>query len=208
MNKIKDKKIIGLLLLLGIIVILSIVTYVKNKQYIFRDQYEDKIFVEEEISESDDKEVVVSEKKSESTIIVEIKGEVVNPDVYEVPEDSIVKDLIDKAGGLTDKASIDKINRAEQLHNHQLIIISNIEEINNSPTQAISSNFNSGDILININTATADELQNIPGIGEAKAQSIISYREENGDFKSIEDIMNVSGIGEKSFEKMKDKITI
>ena len=158
----------------------------------------------EELAENNKKEI---SKEEANKIVVEIKGEVVNPDVYEMPEGSIIKDLIEKAGGLKDGASVDNINRAEQLHNHQLVIIGDKVTINNEGAVQgeISKSDNS---LININTASADELENIPGIGAVKAESIVSYREENGDFKAIEDIMNVSGIGEKSFEKIKDKITL
>lgn len=211
MDKIKDKKIVGLIILLVIVILLSVITYIKNKQYIFKDEYKDNIFVEEEtneereeLAENNKKEI---SKEEANKIVVEIKGEVVNPDVYEMPEGSIIKDLIEKAGGLKDGASVDNINRAEQLHNHQLVIIGDKVTINNEGAVQgeISKSDNS---LININTASADELENIPGIGAVKAESIVSYREENGDFKAIEDIMNVSGIGEKSFEKIKDKITL
>lgn len=72
---------------------------------------------------------------------------------------------------------------------------------------AISGN-GQGEQLVNINTATAEELQNLPGIGETRAQSIIEYRETNGAFQKVEDLKNISGIGDKTFEKLKDKVTV
>ncbi|WP_291648781.1 helix-hairpin-helix domain-containing protein [Clostridium sp.] len=143
-------------------------------------------------------------------IIVEIKGEVVNPDVYEISEGSIIRDLITKAGGLTNEANIDKINRADKLRDNQLIVIPNKNDLSNGNTNINISaeGSGSGDGAININTASLEELQKINGVGEVKAKSIIEYREKNGGFKSIDEMKNIEGIGDKTFEKMKDKITI
>ena len=121
-------------------------------------------------------------------------------------EGSIVKDLIEKAGGLTSEANITNINRAKKLQNHELVIISNINDENNNTVfneVIIESNG-----LININLADINELKKITGIGDVKAQSIIEYREKNGGFKSVDEIKNVDGIGEKTFEKIKEKITL
>ncbi|MDZ4906997.1 helix-hairpin-helix domain-containing protein, partial [Clostridium perfringens] len=142
-------------------------------------------------------------------IVVEIKGEVVNPDVYELSEGSIIRDLINKAGGLTKDASIDKINRADKLKANQLVVIPN-KESNENTSMATTSNISgstSENGVININTANLDELKKINGVGEGKAKNINEYREKNGGFKSIEEIKNIEGIGEKTFEKLKDKIT-
>ena len=122
-----------------------------------------------------------------------------------------MEDLINKAGGLNENADINSINRAEKLKNHQLIIIpdnSNHENTNVNVNILRSNKDNLSSNLININTADEKELDSLPGVGPSKAKDIIRYREEKGEFKSIEDIKNVKGIGESSFEKLKDKITV
>jgi competence protein ComEA len=122
-------------------------------------------------------------------------------------EGNIVRDLIEKAGGLTDEANIDKINRAAKLISNQLIIIPNKNSVEENTT--IETIYNEkGDEIININTASIDELTKINGIGEVRAKRIMEYREKNGGFKSVEEIKNIEGIGEKTFEKLKDFITI
>lgn len=217
-NYLKNIKIrnIIILFLAFIFIVLSIYFYRDNKSKVFMDEYMEDIFVEESVSTiSEDYNALNElsiEKESKNTIVVEIKGEVKNPDVYEMEEGSIIKDLIEKAGGLTSEANIDKINRAAKLNPNQLIIIPNknsSEENFLGESEIIYGETNeSSEKLININTASLEELTKINGIGETKAKSIIEYREKNGAFKSIEEIKNVKGIGEKTFEKLKDSITI
>ena len=110
------------------------------------------------------------------------------------------------AGGITNEADSSGINRAEKLNNHDVLVVPNKnskESNNSSENKDISRND-----LVNINKATTDELQTLTGIGPSKAAEIISYREKNGEFKKVEDIRNVKGIGESCFEKIKDKIRI
>ena len=215
LKNIKTRNII--ILFLGIILLaISLYLYRDNKSKVFMDEYMEDIFVEEAVTTLSEEytttDYISKEKEVKNTIVVEIKGEVKNPDVYKMEEGSIIKDLIEKAGGLTPEANIDKINRAAKLNPNQLIIIpniNNIEENTLGESALIHSNPNeSGKELININTASLEELTKINGIGEVKAKSIIEYREENGSFKSIEEIKNIKGIGEKTFEKLKDSITI
>jgi competence protein ComEA len=199
--------IVGLILLL-----ISFNLYKDNKTKVFMDEYMDDIFVEESVSTISDnyeetENILQIEEKEKTTILIEIKGEVKRPDVYEMDEGSIVRDLIEKAGGLTDEANIDKINRAAKLMSNQLIIIPNKNSVEESITVETIYNGNEGEI-ININTASIEELTKINGIGEVRAKRIIEYREENSGFKSIEEIKNIEGIGEKTFEKLKDSITI
>lgn len=212
MDKFKDKKVIATIIVLTILFISSIILYGKNNNKVFSDKYMQNIFVDsdEQISGnsiSNMETLVTNEEKLDVPMIfVEIKGEVLIPDVYELQEGSIVKDLIEKAGGLTSEANITNINRAKKLQNHELVIISNINDENNNTVfneVIIESNG-----LININLADINELKKITGIGDVKAQSIIEYREKNGGFKSVDEIKNVDGIGEKTFEKIKEKITL
>ena len=218
-----DKKIKDLFNIRNIILIIlalfcilsSFYLYGRNKSKVFKDEYMKNIFVEEndieeEVIDGGSIETFGENVVNSTTnkIIVEIKGEVKNPDVYEIDDGSIIRDLINMAGGLTEEANIDGINRAEKLRANQLIVIPNKDSTNNI---IISNSILTGDSskgIININTATLSELQNINGIGEVKAQSIIDYREKNGGFKSIEEIKNVDGIGSKTFEKIKDQICI
>lgn len=215
MNK-KVKNILNLrnciLIILALFCIsTSFYLYGKNKSKVFKDEYMKNIFVEEEENNIDEENIqstgsnVVVPNKNK--ILVEIKGEVKRPNVYEVEEGSIIRDLIDIAGGLTEKANINKINRAEKLRANQLIIIPDNESIV-SGTIINNEGISSNDGIININSASLSDLQKINGVGAVKAQSIIDYREKNGGFKSIEDIKNVDGIGDKTFEKIKDKISI
>lgn len=205
MEKLKNKKTIALIVVLIILFTVSVMMYGRNKEKVFQDEYMDNIFVEEE-----EKEILVEvgdTKANKSYIVVEVKGEVTRPDVYELEEGSIVKELIDMAGGLTKEADISRINRAKKLQNHELVVIGNINDKENTNMIEESSEAEY-DGLININSANLEELKKISGVGDVKAQSIIEYREKNGGFKSIDEIKNIDGIGEKTFEKIKDKITL
>ncbi|AOR22695.2 competence protein ComEA [Clostridium taeniosporum] len=165
------------------------------------------IFVEDENCNSDEEEKI--EELKDKKIVVEIKGEVKNPDVYKLSDESIVKDVIEIAGGLTEEADISNINRAQKLKNHELIYIHNKNEVKDSISYAQNNlNILNNSGKININCAQVEELKNLNGIGEAKAKRIIEYREKVGSFNSIEDIKNIDGIGEKSFEKLKDQIEV
>lgn len=219
-EKFMTKRNIVLIMLVFLCVITSFILYGKNKSKVFKDEYMKNIFVEEEATDDNSVEVnaePIKEVKGENQltkgtkmIVVEIKGEVVNPDVYEISEGSIIRDLITKAGGLTNEANIGKINRADKLRDNQLIVIPNKNELSNANTNInVSKEGNTAeDGIININTASLEELQKINGVGEVKAKSIINYREKNGGFKSIDEMKNIEGIGDKTFEKMKDQITI
>ncbi len=148
--------------------------------------------------------------EKEVTIMVDVAGAVVNPSVVELPEGSRVFEAVEKAGGLTAEGDTGAINQAEILSDGQKIYIPTKQEMkdaeNNGGFSVSSGSGKQG--LININTANSAALQELPGVGPATAEKIISYRSENGKFKSIEDLKNVSGIGDKTFEKMKSKITV
>lgn len=222
----KENKVVGLTIILSLILIISLFTYGKNKNNVFKDKYMNNIFIEENVSEIDtndeskdgeQEEVLESVEGVKSNtinlnknkIVAEIKGEVIKPDVYILNEGSIIRDLIEAAGGLTPEADISNINRAKELSNHELIIIKNInDEVSQEKVENEIQSIEADDGKININTADINKLKEIPGIGDVKANSIIMYRESNGNFKSIEDLKNVDGIGEKTFEKIKNNIKI
>ena len=146
-----------------------------------------------------------SELKNEEKIKIyaDISGCVEKPGVYEVEEGTRIFQLIEKAGGLTKDADIEGLNRAEIVSDGQKIVIYPVGEGQESENTGVSS---SG--KININTADASQLQTISGIGPVTAEKIVEYRKTNGRFSSIEDIKNVSGIGDKAFEKIRENITI
>ncbi len=151
--------------------------------------------------ESSAKDVRTEEVSADAVIYVDVCGEVNTPGVYCLPERSRVYDAIVAAGGTTDKADTTSVNQARLLTDGEQLIISSAEEkIKNETSQAES------DGLVNINTADADTLCTLPGIGEVKAAEIISYRQQNGSFQNIEDLMQVPGIKEALFEGLKDKI--
>lgn len=147
-----------------------------------------------------------------AVIYVDIGGEVKNPMLAELPEGSRVDDAIKAAGGLTDKADITDINRAAFVEDGEKIYIPAVIEENelslSSGEDGNSSTTVYSDGKININTADYDELQTLTGVGPVTAQKIIDYREDSGRFTTIEDIKNVSGIGDKTFEKFKDDIKV
>lgn len=147
-----------------------------------------------------------SDSKTEEAIYADISGCVVNPGVYQVEEGTRLFQLIEKAGGLTENADTESINRAETVSDGQKIIIYEKGLISESYDVNQIQKDSSG--KININKADETQLQEIPGVGPVTAERIIQYRKETGRFSSIEDIKNVSGIGEKTFEKIREHITV
>jgi len=143
--------------------------------------------------------------------LVDVKGAVENPGVYEVMLDERVIDVIDKAGGLKEGADETKINFAGRVTDEMVLYIPLIgEEGENMIVSAgpSSTSTSQGEGKININKATSDDLQNLPGIGPSKAEAIIAYREDSGLFQTIDDLKLVTGIGDKTFEKLQDQIIV
>lgn len=147
-------------------------------------------------------------------IIVHVKGAVVNPGVYSLPPNSRVRDALTAAGGLSPDGDTASLNLADYLQDGQSLPIpykdpTSTSNLNTLPTEAIPNDLgeNPRD-LIDINTASFEELDSLPGIGTDKAQKIISYRQENGPFSTIEAIQEVSGIGPATFEKIKALICV
>jgi competence protein ComEA len=143
-------------------------------------------------------------------IYVDISGAVNNPGVLKLEEDTRIYQAIEISGGLKAKADISGINMATKLKDENKVYI---PEIGEKVVALANSNFQSiigtdSNDKININAANNQELQELSGIGPSTADKIIKYREEHGNFLLIEDIMNVSGIGIKTFDKFKEKICI
>lgn len=154
------------------------------------------------------------ENSEKSGVYVYICGEVAALGVYELSEDSRIYEAVDAAGGFTENAARESVNLASKVSDGMQITIYNKEEAASLPAGSGSAVGNtgqggtSGSGLVNLNTATKEELMTLKGIGEAKAEDIIRYREKSGGFKKIEDIMKISGIKEAGFQKIKDNITV
>lgn len=151
-------------------------------------------------------------------IIVDVEGAVNVPGVHRLPAGALLDDAVAAAGGLMPEADLDRvareINRADKLKAHQKIYIPFVGERTLANTfgaaagTASGTGSTEGGELINLNTATEEELDTLPGVGPSTAQKIIAYREENGGFSSVEQLNDVSGIGDATFEKLKDLVTV
>ena len=152
-----------------------------------------------------------AESSDDGLIYVYICGEVETPGVYALPEGSRICDAVDAAGGMTDDAADTYLNLAEVLSDGEKIEVpdkTKAEELEAAQIEEALEAAKAESSLVNINTATEEELMTLSGIGESKAAAIVAYREENGYFDSIEGIMEISGIKEGVFNKIKDQITV
>ena len=169
----------------------------------------------------------IKDKYKKVSTLFDIKGEVVSPGVYSIECDKRVIDAIDKSGGLTKNSDTSVLNLSKKIEDGMVIIVYSKKEVSNylktleeeSKKNSICSSSNvvngacidnnnvSNSNLVNINTASLNELMTLSGVGESKAKNIISYR-ENTPFKTIEDILNVDGIGESIYVKIKENITV
>jgi len=141
-------------------------------------------------------------------VIVYISGAVLHPDVYQLPPDARVKDVVLAAGGLTEDAAAEQINLAERIADTQHIHIPSQNEAAAAPAaEPAGASTASEDALLNINTASAADIEDLPGIGPAFAQRIVEYRTANGPFQSVEDLQKVKGIGPALFEDIAPLIT-
>ncbi|NEU31623.1 competence protein ComEA [bacterium LRH843] len=194
-----DQKFIAMLIVIALLVSVVLMMHFRNAEMKeasseWLDLFDDTVEVEEYIT---------AELNMPIYLVVDVKGAIKNPGVYKLEEGSRVHELIEKAGGFLPEADEMQLNLAELLHDEMMIYVP--EEGEETKT---SSNNQRDDGTIRINEADAGTLEQLPGVGPAKAQAIISYREEHGPFKAVEDLMQVSGIGPKSFEKLRDKISI
>lgn len=149
--------------------------------------------------------------KNEGMVTVDVKGAVKTPGVYQLKSSSRVHDALLKAGGMTDEADLKSINQAQKLVDEAVVYVAKVGEnvvdvTTNTSTSSATSQAKSG--LVNLNTATEADFQTISGIGQKRAQDIIAYREANGKFKSVDDLKNVTGIGAKTLEKLKEYVTV
>lgn len=172
---------------------------------------------EEKLSEdSNENNTKDSTQEHSSTFFVYVCGAVHAPGVYELDNKARVYEALKKAGGITDEAADDSLNQARPVVDGERIYVPTKEELEQGNIEGIQSEaMNPAESAaddtqnkVDLNTASKEELKTLPGIGDAKASSIISYREEHGAFQTVEELMQVEGIKEGVFEKIKDSIIV
>ena len=201
-------KTIIIIIIISITIVCSVIFYKKEtEEFIYYNYVEDE--VEKTIVNQTNNEAEATASK----IKVYVTGEVNIPGVKELEEGARIEDAINCSGGITSQADISKVNLAYPLEDGQKLYIPNINDKNTEEYISIGNengvieNASDGSVNnININKATVSELMKIPGVGEALAKRIIDYRKENGKFIKIEDLKNVSGIGDKKFDSLKEYI--
>ncbi len=231
-NKLKNlnvkQKIIVVIIGLGLVILGFLFLY-----KVFYSE-EPEIIIENEISEENEKQIeenTETESKigifeSKKTVTVHVIGEVNTPGVVTLEEGARIIDAINAAGGKTEEADLSRINLAYVVEDGVQIYVPSITEVANigedEKNDYIREDAGEGIIIstatqeegeekqtkVNINTANLEKLQTLPGIGESTARKIVEYREQNGKFQSIEDIKNVSGIGDSKFNSLKDLIIV
>ncbi|KAA9026478.1 hypothetical protein F4V44_10955 [Niallia endozanthoxylica] len=171
-------------------------------------EIEDKGLLEDEQEETEI-EGITEEKER---ILIDVKGAVAAPGVYEALSGDRVQNLINQAGGLLETADQQKINFAMKVVDEMVLYIPMIGEDSQVTAGGQGSipaaDAVQGKALVNLNTASESELETLPGVGPSKAAAIMEYRETNGRFQNIEELMEISGIGEKTFEKLKEHISV
>lgn len=175
--------------------------------------WEEAVALQTQTQSMQETETKQKETQTESecgTIVVDISGAVVRPGVYELPKDSRIYDAIMAAGGLLAEADLDSLNQAQRLQDAAKITVLTETEAETAPDTTVSdSDIDAqASAKININTADVTQLCTLSGIGESRAKDIIAYREQNGPFQAIEEIMKVNGIKEATFNKIKEEIAV
>lgn len=211
-NLTKKQKIV--VYIIAVIVAIGMIYFIYNNNQVKNDDVEKDILV----SNTSTKE---EEKNEQEQIVVHVTGSVKSPGIVKLTDGSRIEDAIEAAGGLTENADISKVNLAYVLEDGiKIKIPSSSEEdigdgdvlIDGSGENVVeeddSQSTNQNGKGININKADETELQTLPGIGASLASRIVEYRKQNGKFANIEDIKNVSGIGDSKFSNIKDLITV
>ncbi|HFR3473155.1 ComEA family DNA-binding protein [Streptococcus suis] len=168
----------------------------------------------EQTSSSSDlvEETSIEVSEEPSQLVVDVKGAVVKPGLYTLEADARVNDAVEAAGGLTSQADPKSINLAQKLSDEAVVYVAskdeNISVVASTTTSSAMSQEEKNTSLVNLNTATEADLQTISGIGAKRATDIIAYREANGGFKSVDDLNNVSGIGDKTMESIRPYVTV
>ena len=154
--------------------------------------------------------IVIEDAAATLPVVVEVRGEVEAPGVYELSPGARLQDAVAAAGGLTEEADLSTVNLARRLRDGELVVILAIPATGGTPvtrlTSGAASTVDPG-ATININTGTAEELEALPGVGDVTAARIIAYREENGPFRSVDDLIHVQGISNRTIDLFRDLVT-
>lgn len=204
----KKQKIIVVVLIIIMCIVIGYYIISKTEKYDYSDI--------EKISNIIEEDQEVDDNIIENKIVIHITGEVEEEGVIELEKGARISDAIEEAGGTTEEADLSNVNLAYSLSDGQKVKIPNINE---KDEEIIVVEEKAGDYIIiegnkskeekiNINKATQTEIETLPGIGPSTALKIINYRNEHGKFKNIEDIKNVSGIGDSKFENIKEYICV
>lgn len=200
----------------GILIVASLLSACKEEQISLELESADSF---DSIEEGDEREIeapVKAEEKIEEeksqVIYVYVCGAVNNPDVYEMEEGARLYQAVDMAGGMTEEAASQYVSLAMEVEDGQRLYIPTKEEIESEGQDMFQwepeYSGKGKEDLVNINKASIEELTTLPGIGEAKAESILAYRLDKGSFQSIEELKEVKGIGDALYQKIKEKVSV
>lgn len=196
-------KIIGLAL-----VIVAVVAFCGGNLYQeWRAEGEGLTLVQEDATAGETAADSAAPENASGEVVVHVAGAVSSPGVYTLPADSRVDDAV-RAAGATADADLSQLNLAQKLADGQKITVPVAGAAPADGSSAATTADSESGALININTATQEELESLPSIGEVRAQAIIAYREEHGGFRTTDELMEVSGIGEKIFADIAPHITV
>lgn len=204
----KEKNVIKItasLFLLAVFLLLSLMGKGSNISYETEETQRGSVIATEKsmVEIENDK---IDDPAFSKIIFVDVIGCVVNPGVYQLEEGSRVFQALELAGGLTEEAEVKSINRAAVLSDEQVITVLSVEEYEEMQKNSGGLGFVDG--KVELNSADAKALESLSGIGPSMAEKILQYRQEHGRFHKIEDLMKVPGIGEKTFQQIKDKICV
>lgn len=160
------------------------------------------IQIDPKVNNQNSNDVVVQSSIEEGKIQVTIQGQVAHPGTYTIDENLTINDLVELAGGYLSSADLDAINGDVNIKDISLVYVPMLSGY--SQSCVIDPNITK----VNLNTASVEELVTINGISQTLAERIVAYRNENGEFKTLEELMNVVGIGTKTYEKIRDSLTL
>jgi competence protein ComEA len=156
--------------------------------------------------------IVIEDAAATLPVVVEMRGEIEAPGVYELAPGARLQDALAAAGGLTEEADLSTVNLARRLRDGELIVILALPVPGNTPMLPLPDAGDAAEVeesraRININAATAEELEALPGVGEVIATRIVTYREQNGPFRSVDDLIHVEGIADRAIDDMRELVT-
>lgn len=154
--------------------------------------------------------IVIQDAATTNPIVVEVRGEVEKPGIYSLPTGARLQDAVNASGGFTSEADLSQVNLAERLQDGEIVFVGGVAQLQatSENTSADNSAPSGASGKVNINTATIAELDTLPGVGEVTAKRIIEFRETQGPYRSIDDLVHVQGISTKTISKLRDLVTV